>query len=81
MMWNLFFRWFDLWIGAYVDVPGKALYVCPIPMFGIRIRWGLTLGDVMDEDEERRTGKKVEPYCDHKGIGKPCCPVCDPRGL
>lgn len=36
-----FFRWYDCWIGVYVDVNmGKrAIYVCPIPMFGINIAW------------------------------------------
>ena len=32
-----FFRWYDLWIGAYYDVKTKTLYVCPIPMFGVKI--------------------------------------------
>ena len=53
MRWNFFFRWFDLWVGAYVDVPNRTLYVCPIPMFGVRIRWGFTLGDVIDEAEAK----------------------------
>ena len=34
-----FFRWYDLWIGVYVDVNGRALYICPIPMFGVKIEW------------------------------------------
>lgn len=49
MKWDLFFRWFDLWVGVYVDRPGKAIYICPLPMVGVRIRWGLTLGDCIDE--------------------------------
>lgn len=32
-----FFRWFDLWIGAYVDVKSRALYVCPVPMLGVKV--------------------------------------------
>jgi hypothetical protein len=35
-----FFRWYDLWIGAYVDRPNRTLYVCPVPMFGIKVRYG-----------------------------------------
>lgn len=54
MRLNFFFRWFDLWVGAYVDLPNRAVYICPLPMLGIKIRWGLTLGNVMDEAEVRR---------------------------
>lgn len=32
-----FFRWYDLWVGAYYDRASRALYVCPLPMFGIRL--------------------------------------------
>lgn len=32
-----FFRWYDLWIGAYYDRKAKRLYVCPIPMVGFWI--------------------------------------------
>jgi len=36
-----FFRWYDLWIGAYYDKKAKRLYVCPLPMIGfwIEIRY------------------------------------------
>lgn len=37
-----FFRWYDLWIGMYIDTKNKAVYVCPIPMFGIKVTWGST---------------------------------------
>ena len=32
-----FFRWYDLWIGAYYDKKAKRLYVCPLPMMGFWI--------------------------------------------
>lgn len=32
-----FFRWYDLWVGAYWDRKERVLYVCPVPMFGLRI--------------------------------------------
>lgn len=25
------FAWFDLWVGAYIDVKNRTLYVCPLP--------------------------------------------------
>ena len=32
-----FFKWFDFWIGVYIDVDNKTLYICPVPMFGFKI--------------------------------------------
>lgn len=32
-----FFRWYDLWIGGYIDTKNKTVYICPVPMFGIKI--------------------------------------------
>jgi hypothetical protein len=34
---SVFFRWYDLWIGAYWDRKTKALYVCLLPMVGLKI--------------------------------------------
>lgn len=35
-----FFRWYDLWIGAYIDTKNKTLYIGTGPMFGIKIYKG-----------------------------------------
>lgn len=35
-----FFRWYDLWVGAYWDRRERVLYVCPLPMVGFQIRFG-----------------------------------------
>lgn len=32
-----FFRWYDLWIGVFIDKEHGVLYVCPIPMFGFKV--------------------------------------------
>ncbi|MCO5195363.1 MAG: hypothetical protein M9930_19045 [Anaerolineae bacterium] len=32
-----FFRWYDLWVGVYVDTASGSVYVCPIPMLGIKV--------------------------------------------
>ena len=37
MQVSLFCKLKDMWIGAYWDARGRSLYVCPIPMFGIRL--------------------------------------------
>jgi hypothetical protein len=34
-----FFRWYDLWIGMYIDTKGKAVYICLVPMIGIKISY------------------------------------------
>ena len=32
-----FFRWYDLWIGAHIDTKKRAVYICPVPMFGAKL--------------------------------------------
>ena len=34
-----FFRWYDLWIGAYIDTRNRAIYIIPIPMVGLKISY------------------------------------------
>jgi hypothetical protein len=36
---SLFFRWYDLWIGAFYDSEKCALYICPLPTVGLCIRF------------------------------------------
>lgn len=31
------FAWYDIWVGVFVDVPKRRLYVFPIPCFGFVI--------------------------------------------
>jgi hypothetical protein len=33
------FAWYDLWVGAFWDKKRKWLYILPIPMFGILIKF------------------------------------------
>jgi hypothetical protein len=35
-----FFRWYDLWVGAYWDRKARTLYVCPLPTIGVALRFG-----------------------------------------
>lgn len=37
---TVFFRWYDLWVGVFVDVKSRVIYICPLPMVGVRIRYG-----------------------------------------
>lgn len=34
---RLFFRWYDLWVGAYWDRHAGVLYVCPLPTLGVAL--------------------------------------------
>jgi hypothetical protein len=34
---NLSFKWFNFWIGLFIDRPGKAVYLCLLPMLPIKI--------------------------------------------
>lgn len=36
---QFFFRWYDLWVGVYIDTKNRAIYICPIPMFGVKFTW------------------------------------------
>ncbi len=36
---RFFFRWYDIWVGVYVYLEGRVVYVCPVPMFGFAIEW------------------------------------------
>jgi len=31
------FRWFDIWIGIFIDTKKNITYIFPLPMIGIRI--------------------------------------------
>lgn len=33
------FAWYDLWIGAFIDVRGRQAYVCLVPMCPVVIEW------------------------------------------
>lgn len=45
-----FFRWFDLWIGVYIDTKNDAVYIIPFPMFGIKIwwKWKMPFDEIFD---------------------------------
>lgn len=34
-----FFRWYDLWVGVFIDTKTPAIYICPLPMIGVKITW------------------------------------------
>jgi hypothetical protein len=35
-----YFRWYDLWIGVYVDAKSRHVYVQPFFMIGVRLELG-----------------------------------------
>jgi len=34
---TLFWAWYDLWVGIFVDKRKRAVYICPLPMVVIKI--------------------------------------------
>ena len=34
-----YFRWFDLWMGLYIDTKNKTWYLGYCPMLGLKIEW------------------------------------------
>ena len=36
---KIFFAWYDFWIGWYFDRDRQTLYICPLPMMAIEIRY------------------------------------------
>jgi len=39
MRLELIFAWYDIWIGAFWDSKKRYLYIFPIPMFGIILKF------------------------------------------
>lgn len=35
---SISFKWYDIWIGIYIDRANKAIYICPIPCIVIKVR-------------------------------------------
>lgn len=34
-----FFRWYDIWIGIFIDCKNSTIYFVPFPMFGLKISY------------------------------------------
>lgn len=34
-------RWFDIWVGVYVDTNRKRLYILPLPCIGVYVQWDI----------------------------------------
>lgn len=84
---KLFFRWYDIWIGAYIDRPRRVLYICPIPMVGVRIKlperhyliWGRYYKEKpigCTSSRGREGVREEEPGSTFQRISKRKCPIC-----
>src|SRR5688572_15947410 len=34
---SLSFKWFDLWVGVFIDQPGHSVYICLLPMVVMKL--------------------------------------------
>lgn len=39
MKFNILWKWFDFWVGAYWDAGHRTLYVCPLPTLVLRFEF------------------------------------------
>lgn len=39
MKFNILWKWYDFWIGAYWDVGHRTLYICPLPTLVLRFEF------------------------------------------
>lgn len=54
------FRWFDLWVGVYVDVPGRRVFVFPVPCFGVELSPdGSLLRWLLDTPQRRQRIREI----------------------
>ena len=83
MKLNFFFRWFDIWMGLYIDRKNKAVYICPVPMLGIKISWEQNSGpwktsptpylrEIMDPTNPHPEYSRWDVHYDN-GSGKALC--------
>lgn len=57
---KLIFAWFDFWVGAFWDSKKKWLYIFPIPMFGIILKFDLEPNykiETWESDHFKENGK------------------------
>lgn len=40
MKLNVYFAWYDIWVGAYWAGVTRTLYICPLPMIVFCFRFG-----------------------------------------
>lgn len=36
---RLLVAWYDLWVGVFIDVKGRKIYILPVPCVGIVIQY------------------------------------------
>lgn len=41
-------KWFDLWIGIFIDINHNCLYICPLPTFVIKIKFNSKIKNSSD---------------------------------
>lgn len=61
------FRWYDIWIGLFIDTKKKHIYFFPIPCLGFKIELGKHC-KVCDLNRTYKKGKHLCMFCDQKVV-------------
>jgi hypothetical protein len=61
------FAWYDLWVGAYIDQAKRTLYICPLPMLLLVVRYGRNSVPAVASAEPPMRDLIGDPNFDPKG--------------
>jgi len=75
-------KWYDLWVGAYIDKPNRTVYICPIPMIVIKITLPKPHYLIIGNYTNSPIGCCIDPsdvieQCTFQKIKKKNCPICN----
>jgi len=58
---KIIFKWFDFWVGLFIDTKKKTLYFFPVPMLGLEVKYGES--PIKNELQQTNVSNWVCKYC------------------